>query len=169
MKFIKLILISILFFINTIYGSAQDVNKISETDFSQIKGTWKGTLTYLDYTTGKPFTMRADIEIVQIGESNKFIFSNSYPDEPNANSADTVTISEDGLYLDYQTVVSKNVLADGETAIITEMSGKDGNENNPAQIRHTYILGKNVFKIKKEILFIGETDWIKRHEFNYSR
>lgn len=44
--------------------------------------------------------MPANIEIKRINTSNKFSLSNVYPNETNANSIDTITISTDGKYLD---------------------------------------------------------------------
>ncbi|MEO6819792.1 MAG: hypothetical protein ABI266_00785, partial [Ginsengibacter sp.] len=70
--------------------SAQIIPKISMKDFGTLSGSWQGSLTYLDYSSGKPFTMPADITVRRIKKSNKFIFSNIYPNEPNANSIDTM-------------------------------------------------------------------------------
>ena len=67
--------------------------------------------------------MPADINIHQIENTNKFIFAISYPDEPNANSSDTVIISEDGTMLNNKSVKSNLELENGNIEIITEYSG----------------------------------------------
>jgi hypothetical protein len=112
--------------------------------------------------------MAADNKVTRIGKTNKFIFSNIYPKEPNANSSDTITISDDGKYIDKEEVKSRKILADGTIEIITEEPGTDGNDNKPAIIRHTYTFGKKVFIKRKEVQFLGQTEWIKRNEYNYT-
>ena len=47
--------------------------------------------------------------------------------------------------------------------------GIDGNENKPAFINHTYLLGNLNFKIIKEVQFVAQNEWIKRHEYSYQR
>lgn len=139
------------------------------THFKMLVGTWKGTLTYLDYSSGKPYTMPANINIEQIGNTSAFVFLHIYPDEPKANSADTITISEDKKLINKETIVAKRQLKNGTTEIVTEYLGTDGNENSTATIRHTYTIGKMVFIKKKEIQFVGQTKWIKRHEYSYTK
>ncbi|TAF34610.1 MAG: hypothetical protein EAZ67_02970 [Cytophagales bacterium] len=149
--------------------SAQINFKTIQKDFYKLSGYWQGSLTYLDYSSGKPYTMPADIEIKRMGKSNKFILSNIYPNEKSANSIDTLSISTDGKYIDNEMIQSRRKLHSGDIEIITEAQGKDGNDNKPATFRHTYILGKTIFKKKKEVQFEGEKEWIKRHEYSYTR
>ncbi|MEO5942700.1 MAG: hypothetical protein ABIP30_15405 [Ferruginibacter sp.] len=40
-----------------------NAQKTSVRDFDKLVGSWEGSLTYLDYSSGKPYTMSADIEI----------------------------------------------------------------------------------------------------------
>ena len=54
-------------------------------------GKWTGSLTYLDYSSGKSFSMPANVEISESGTKN-LIFDYKYPNEPKANVADTITI-----------------------------------------------------------------------------
>jgi hypothetical protein len=142
---------------------------ISRKDFERIRGDWKGTLTYLDYSSGQPYTMPANISIARIGKTNRFLFTNSYPDEPRANSADTVTVSKNGKQLGDEVVKSRKVLSDGTVEIVTEQAGTDGNDDKAAIIRHTYSIGKTVFVIRKDVQFTGESAWINRHEYRYTR
>ena len=138
-------------------------------DYQRLSGSWVGALTYLDYSSGKPYTMPANLEIARVGKTSSFIFSNIYPNETSANSSDTLTISNDGKYLNAERIKSRTQLNNGYVMIITEEPGKDGNENKPATFRHTYTLGKTTFKNKKEVQFIGKKNWIKRHEYEYKR
>ena len=95
MKYIYLICTLNLTLIFSSNFKSQTLDKNIANDFSTLSGNWLGSLTYLDYSTGKPFTMQANLEVKKIGESRKFIFLNQYPKESNANSSDTITISND--------------------------------------------------------------------------
>ena len=150
-------------------SNAQNKSKTSVKDFEKLVGSWQGTLTYLDYSSGKPFTMSADLDIKRIGKINKFSFSNIYPKEKNANSVDTVTISKDGKYVDKKLVKSRHKFPNGDIEIITEELGIDGNDNKQATIRQTYTFGKTSFISRKDVQFLGEKDWINRHEYSYNR
>ena len=154
-----------------LFGSAaafaQAPVKVSLKDFKTAFGKWEGALTYLDYGTGKPFSMPANIAIS--GNGKQLFFENSYPEEPEANETDTVAIAAKGTLLDGEKVVSKRKLADDKCEIVTEIQGVDGNENKPARMRHTYTLGRNVYVVRKDVLFEGEKEWIMRHEFRYEK
>jgi len=56
---------------------------------------------------------------------------------------------------------------DGVVQIVTEFSGKDGNENKNALIRNIYTIEANTFDIRKEVLFEGSKEWKKRNEYNF--
>ena len=66
-------------------------------------------------------------------------------------------------------VKSKRMLSDGNTEIITEILKTDGNENKPAVLRHTYIIGRKIYINRKDVQFTGQTNWIMRNEYKYSR
>ena len=153
----------------SINSNAQTNFRIILKDFHKISGSWKGSLTYLDYSTGKPYTMPADIEIKKINKTNKFVFSNIYPNETTANSNDTIIISTDGKYIDKELTKSRRTLTNGDIEIITEEMGKDGNDNKPATFKQTYTFGKTTYKKRKDIQFTGESEWINRHEYSYSK
>jgi hypothetical protein len=165
----KIYVTIIITFLTTTICSAQISFKTIQKDFYKLSGAWEGSLTYLDYSSGKPYTMLADIAIQRIGKTNKFVFSNIYPNEPNANSIDTISISTDGKYIDKELVKSRRKLPNGDIEIITEELGKDGNDNKPATFRHTYTLGLRTYKKRKDVQFTGETEWINRHEYSYKK
>lgn len=166
---IKRCLTIIIVFLVATHCNAQMNLKTSVKEFAMLEGNWQGTLTYLDYSSGKPYTMAADIDIKRIKKTNKFIFSNSYPNEKSANSIDTITISEDGHFIDKELVKSSRKLANSDREIITEEPGKDGNDNKPATIRHTYTFGAATYKNRKDVRFEGATDWINRNEYFYKK
>ncbi len=149
--------------------SAQISFKTIQKDFYELSGTWEGYLTYLDYSSGKPYSMPANVEIKRMSTTNKFVFSNIYPNETSANSIDTISISADGKYIDKELVKSRRTLPNGDIEIITEEFGEDGNDNRPATFRHTYTFSPTTFKNRKDVQFTGETEWINRHEFSYKK
>lgn len=161
-------LIAFVFFLSGIYSSgAQIASIISAADFKPLIGSWQGTLTYLDYTSKKLYTMPANMDIEQIAGGNDFLFKHIYPDEPKANLVDTFSISKNGTVLDESPVISKKILDNGNTQIITEILGIDGNDKKPALIKRTYTFGGDVFTIRKDVRFVGQTEYINRHEYSY--
>ena len=142
---------------------------ITATDILLLTGKWKGSLTYLDYTSKKSFTMPAAVTIGHLPKTNALVFSNNYPNEPKANDIDTVTVSKNGRMVDQEKVRKRTVLPNGNIEIVTEYTGTDGNDNQPSLIRHTYTLGKRVFKKSKEVQFKGQSIWIQRHEYSYTK
>lgn len=136
-----------------------------DSDLANIEGKWTGKLTYLDYTSGEPYTMPADVEVIKIDNYN-FIYKSIYPNEPKANSTDTLKISNDGkLFNDNE--IKKINRSKNSTQIITEVSGTDGNDKKPATIKTTYFISLKKFTIVKEVKFIGEKNYIKRHEYSF--
>ena len=150
-------------------SNAQTNFKTLIKDFESLTGSWQGSLTYLDYSTGKPYTMPADMSFKRIGNTNQFLLHNIYQNETSANSIDTLTISTNGKYIDNKRVKSRRKLPNGDLEIIAEETGKDGNDDKEATFRHTYLIGKNTFKRRKDVLFEGAKAWINRHEYTYKR
>jgi co-chaperonin GroES (HSP10) len=143
---------------------------VSIKNFKPAFGKWKGSLTYLDYSSGKPYTMPANVTISKDGNNtHQLILAFEYPDEPKANGNDTLVISSDGLQVDGATVVSKKKTSDGYVVIITEKDGVDGNDNRKAKLRHVYSIGKKKFSNRKEVRFNGEEKFIMRNEYVMGR
>ena len=71
-------------------------------DLSSSLGRWEGNLTYLDYSSGKPFTMLANIKISLTADLKGYIMAYEYPKEPHANAKDTTAI------LRHQYLLQKN-------------------------------------------------------------
>jgi hypothetical protein len=53
----------------------------------------------------------------------------------------------------------------GGFTLVTEVDGKDGNENKKAILRHTYQLVSNTYSIVKDVKFEGTDKWVKRNEY----
>lgn len=141
--------------------------QISPEDLKSILGTWEGTITYLDYQTNKPFTMAANLIVEKGRNENTLVLNNLYPNEPKANNSEKIKVSNNGTMLNKHIVTQKEKLENGHIQIQTEHYGKD--DNKKAQIRYTYIIGKEIFLIRKEVQFSQGEEWIKRSEFSYNR
>ncbi|MDH3267675.1 MAG: hypothetical protein OEM46_02355 [Ignavibacteria bacterium] len=157
---------AVLFCLFSRYNSSAQTT-ISSADFKPLIGSWSGTLTYLDYQNGEPFSMPVELRIVQIEETNKFTFYFSFPDEPQANSEETFSISDGGTMLNGEPIISKRLLEDGNLEIVTESMGT--NDDQPATIRQTYIIGGDVFVTRKDVQFTGQKEWLNRNEFNFKK
>ena len=161
MKYI--ILNIILLFSLGSYGQTQ----ITPEDLKSIVGTWEGSITYLDYQTNKPFTMAANLIVEKGRNENTLGLNNLYPNEPKANNSEKIKVSNNGTMLNKHRVTQREELENGDIQIQTEHNGRD--DNKKAQIRYTYIIGKKIFLIRKEVQFSQGEKWIKRSEFNYNR
>lgn len=148
---------------------AQKEPTVSDKDLRLLIGNWQGTITYLDYTSNKPFSMPAELEIRQDAKPGTYLFAHTYPNEPKANETDTITIARNKRLINRELVISKRRLTDGSMQLVTEYLATDGNDNKPAIIRHTYTIGKNAYTNRKEVKFALQDDWTKRSEYAFIR
>lgn len=148
-------------------ATGQSTPAVTIADFSQALGQMKGTLTYLDYSSGKPYTMPAWITLRNT--EGLLIRSLEYPDEPKANQTDTLLIDAKGTFFNGAKLVKKETLPDGSLQLVTEKAGEDGNDHKSATLRNTYTFGKNMIVIRKDVRFEGEEKWIQRHEYSFQR
>lgn len=149
-------------FISLTYGQSFQVK-----DLSKSIGFWEGKLTYLDYSSGKPYSMAANITLSLTQDQKGFILSFEYPKEPHANAKDTTYVK--GNLFGKDLIVSFRKEPNGDFQLITDVDGKDGNENKKAVLRHTYLLKEKQFSIVKEVKFVGTDQWIKRNEYVFQR
>lgn len=147
----------------------QPTPKVTGEDFQVLTGQqWAGTLTYLDYSSKKKVSIRSNLTVTQSAEDKLSLnFEYQYPDEPKANSKDTVKISKDGKTIDGETVTERSNLADGTLKIVTEKIGRD--DNQEAVFRYTYLLASKSFSIKKEARYQGKTDFFERNLYSWKR
>ena len=111
----------------SLFANAQS---IQVKDIAGSVGSWKGNLTYLDYSSGKPFTMLANIKISLTADSRGYIMAYEYPKEPHANSKDTTAIV--GSLLGKDKIGELKGDAAGGFTLVTEVDGEDGDENKKA-------------------------------------
>ena len=132
-------------------------------DLAKSIGFWEGKLTYLDYSSGKPYSMAANITLSLTQDQKGLIMSYEYPKEPHANAKDTTYVT--GNLFGKDRIVAFNQEQNGDFQLMTEVDGEDGNDNKKAVLRHTYLLKENHFSIVKEVKFVGTDKWIKRNEY----
>lgn len=156
----KNLIVTTLFILVCISSKAQS---FQIKDLSTSVGNWKGKLTYLDYSSGKPYTMAANIKINLNENKSGFIMGYEYPSEPQENSMDTTYVN--GNLFGKDTIVEFKKATDGGFKLITEIEGEDGNDHKKAILRHTYILKNNTFSVVKDVKFYGTDKWIKRNEY----
>ena len=77
---------------------AQPAPHIEPADLQRLSGApWKGSLTYLDYTSKKPVSIASTLVVTRAdADGRSWRFDYQYPDEPKANSASSLTIAGDG-------------------------------------------------------------------------
>jgi hypothetical protein len=165
----KIILTIALFTIGLALSASAQPARISANDLKPLEGkTWNGSLTYLDYTSKKKTTIRSNINIVR-KPSDKFtwIFDLQYPLEPGANSRDEAVLSPDGGSFDGEAVIERTKLPDGSLRFVTQKKGRD--DNRDAILRHTYLISKKSFSIRKDVKIEGEQDFFERNTYTWTR
>ena len=151
----------------TLFCISTDAQSFKINNLLSSVGNWKGKLTYLDYTSGKPFSILANIKISLTENKNGYIMGYEYPDEPHANSKDTTYVN--GELFGKDKIVEFINAADGGFKLVTEIEGVDGNDHKKAILRHTYKLEANAYSIVKDVKFDGTDYWIKRHEYRFNK
>ena len=136
-------------------------------DLSNSLGSWEGKLTYLDYSSGKPYTILANVKISLTENKSGYIMGYEYPKEPQANSKDTTYVIDKFFGKDKIADFKKE--SNGDFRLVTEIMGEDGNDNKKAILRHTYLLRSTNYSIIKEVKFEGSDKWIKRNEYSLTR
>lgn len=143
-------------------------SKIEPKDLAKLEGApWTGTLTYLDYSSGKPTAIKCDVTITRDAkDSHVWTFDYRYPDEPKANSKDSVVLSADGRTFDGEAVLEFS--RKGKTSrLVTTKQGKDNDK--PATFRFTYLFDDKNFSVRKEVKVDGSADYFERNRYAWSR
>ena len=148
-------------------ATPQPIAQASDID-GLVGGTWVGSLTYLDYTSKKPYTMPSTLTVERVaGSASSWTFRLGYPDEPHANREELVVLSEQGRVFDGEAVVERATLPGGGVRVVTETDGED--DRRPARIRHLYLVGRSSFSIQKLVRFSGEAEFIERNTYRWAR
>ena len=157
---------------------------VSQSDFMMLTGgSWNGTLTYLDYSSGTRVTIPAGAKIMPKGDKISVLIS--YPEEPWEDSKETLSFSKDGRELDGHTLISRSTHAlanlglDAKnfnmttlpdimfTRFVTEHDGKDNGK--PAKIRMQYIVHPKALGIYKNVKTDENESFVNRNVYSFTR
>lgn len=174
MKYLTNTILFLAFFLAAHIGSAQisestNSPQIQRQDIENILGNWEGALTYLDYSSNKPYSMPCNISVSEKKKNRKLIMQFEFPNEPKANNKEKFKISKSGDSINGNKIVSRKILQDNKVELITEYSGNDGNEGKAAIIRNIYNVSDKTLSFRKEVKFVGTEKWILRNEFNFKK
>lgn len=133
-------------------------------ELSPLIGNWKGNLTYIDYRSGKPVHLKTEMAITPYkANKNGVVIFYQYPEEPKANSYDTLQVSADAKMINDKPIISRSNDEWGNLVIVSEKKGMDNYK--PAILRYIYTIGKNDFIIRKEVKLEDATEYMLRNEY----
>ena len=167
--------IAITFFAGIILSTTamvQTPSFIQPEDLKNLQGSWKGSLTYKDYSTGKETAIAATVICHRTkpeSESRTWVMNFDYPLEKGHDHSEEYRINKEGTVISNQPLVEKIVLPDGSLKIILEEKGKDGNDQKPATFHHIIELCANKLRITKMVRLDGEQAFRKRNEYQFSK
>jgi hypothetical protein len=127
--------------------------------------SWKGTLTYIDYETGKPTDVATTLQL-SVNE-NSLITNLQYTYEPNKNVLATTKIKKNGTYFGKQKIINKSITNDGTVTIISKFEGKD--DRKKATMFFTYVYNKKSYSVTKEVQYNGQDEKLLRNKYIYTR
>jgi len=140
---------------------------VTMADFKPLEGDdWTGTLTYLDYGSDKLVTIPTKAAMTVKSET-LLKYEISYPKEPWENTKSSFKISHSGRVLDGHVLTSRKLLYDGNLFLETLHDGED--DERPAEIRMTYIVGSTNFTLIKNVRFDDSEDFKNRNVYAFSR
>jgi hypothetical protein len=140
---------------------------VTESDTALILGTgWTGELVYRDYSP--PFgevTLRTTLEVRRVPDGIELFIR--YPDEPKADGASTLSISEDGRSIDGDRIVVREAMPGGGVKLVTEGVCED--DDRPATCAHTYTIAETAFGMRKTVSFGDGTPPLVRNTYAFTR
>ncbi len=165
----KLLMIVLLILAACLGRAAPVLANLEAKDLQQLASTqWQGTLTYLDYSSGKNVSIPSNLIVTPVAaDPLAWTFEYQYPDEPKANAKETIIISKDGTMIDGEMIIEKTFLGDNTLKLVTQKSGMDNDK--PALFRFTYLLNNTRFSIKKEVQYPGIPEFFARNEYLWKR
>ncbi len=160
--------------------------KVSAATFRAVaEVTWRGTLTYRNYSDGKSVSIPSNVRLERQPPSGPpttlgtYKWMTGYDDEPHVDSATVFSIIEGGRALQFGETIERVVaftrtpstdeasFALGTRVVITEHAGED--DNRPATIRKVYTLSSHTFSVQKLIRWNDSDHFIERHIYRWSR
>jgi hypothetical protein len=166
--------------------SAANSPQVSAPTFRAVaEVTWRGTLTYRNYSDGKSVSIPSNVRLERQPPSGPpttlgtYKWMTGYDDEPHADSATMFSIIEGGRALQFGETIERVVaftrtpstdqasFALGTRVIITEHIGED--DEKPATIRKVYTLLSHNFSVQKLVRVQGNDHFFERHIYRWSR
>ncbi len=145
------------------------------SDLDALVGpVWRGSLEYMDYTTGKPTTIRSTLRVTRLPADAEtapaWSMAIGYDDEPHADGASTLRLLKDGTAIRNDDTVERvigRLMDKGVIEVTTEHRGADN--DRPATIRREYRFMGSGFAIKKLVKYEDAADFFQRHEYQWKR
>lgn len=141
------------------------------SDLDMLSGPmWRGTLTYLDYGSGKRTSIPSTLLVEKrppTPEGPCWSVAFGYTDEPQANSAEELVLREKGRMLGTERVIERADLSDGSIRLITEEAGED--DGRSALFRRVYTLGPRSCTIQKLVKPEGAAELFERNVYSWTR
>lgn len=130
-----------------------------------VSDDWKGTLTYLDYSSGKEVNIPCDLKVGALNNES-YPFEYIYPDEPGANSKAEAMIDEQNQTFEGRKVISYEKDA---AQIVIKTVKEDRDDNKAAMLFYTYTITDNTFTIKKEFQTMGSSELKFRNIYAFKK
>ena len=145
---------------------------VTAMDIDRLTGEpWRGTLTYLDYTSRAQTTIKSSLQMTRLPEQSDgaiaWNMSVGYTDEPHANSGETAVLAGGGRVFRGANVLERTILADGMVRVVTEQDGED--DGRAARLRFVYVLGEKQCSIQKLVRLLPDGAFFERHIYRWSR
>lgn len=161
------LIVSLLLLFLPAFAFAQTA-RLKSADLNRLSGAeWKGTLTYVDYRSGKNTSIPSNLTVRSGADKSSWEYDFQYPDEPKANKKSIARLSLDGRTYDGETVIEKTKLKGGVLKIVTTQSGTDNDKK--AVFRFTYLIAPSTFSIKKEVRYEDGKEYFERNEYSWKR
>ncbi|MCC3153501.1 hypothetical protein Q3A66_11730 [Hymenobacter sp. BT770] len=146
--------------------------RLTESELSEAMGQWQGSLTYLDYSSGKTVKLNTTMRGEMAGPNQLLLhFDYEEPNKRHVLGTDTLTLARDGAHMRWDksdfTIQAKQWLPEQTLRLVLEGPGQD--DNRPATIRKTITLGRHQFYVKKEVSFSNGQASLQRHEYQFNR
>ncbi|MBI1190877.1 MAG: hypothetical protein GC200_09390 [Tepidisphaera sp.] len=139
-------------------------------DIDRLTGpAWHGTLTYLDYTSNKPTTIRSGLLVTRLpdADSPAWTFGLSYDEEPKADQGSKVRLTDNGFNFDDAAVTERTIEPDGTVQITTEEDADDN--HRPARLRHVLRIGEHECTWQKLVRPGGSAEFFERNIYRWTR
>ncbi|MCC3159313.1 DoxX family protein [Hymenobacter sp. 15J16-1T3B] len=142
-------------------------------DFRPLVGyDWLGTLTYRDYQSQRPVTLRTRLNGMQAGPQELVLdYQYQEPEGGMVKGFERLRLRPDGRGVEWDGLPMRlelrQLLPDSTVQLVLLGEGQD--DNRPAAIRRTVLLAPRQCSIRKDVRFAGQAEWLQRHEYRFSR